>query len=163
MKMKITWGRGTDLKNKKTSPSWPVLGWIVVPPSILLQGRHGQLLLPYLRPQKGCLGAFPWFGFKDDIFLVGIFFRLFSHFSPEGLVPTLPPLWLRTCSPRPGRGTGQPGDLEMRLSFFFKINIKLHTPNSNIKHLYEVVSAHKYEINIKLSVFKTVAMIKSLF
>ena len=58
---------------------------------------------------------------------------------------------------------GELVNLEMRLSFFFKINIKLHTPNSNIKHLYEVVSAHKYEINIKLSVFKTVAMIKSLF
>ena len=41
-----------------TQVSKPVLGGVVLPPAVLLKGGHGQLLLPDLRTQEGCLQVF---------------------------------------------------------------------------------------------------------
>ena len=41
-----------------TQVSKPVLGGVVLPAAVLLKGGHGQLLLPDLRPQEGCLQVF---------------------------------------------------------------------------------------------------------
>ena len=48
----------------------PVLGGVVLPAAVLLKGGHGQLLLPDLRPQKGCLQVFQysvWLTKNNDI------------------------------------------------------------------------------------------------